>query len=61
MPVVFIIRSISRLSYLNVECSTIRPLLTMASNPPSTCCVSGYKRDGIPIGKVKNINGGECK
>ncbi|KAJ5769842.1 uncharacterized protein N7511_001893 [Penicillium nucicola] len=29
----------------------------MASNPPSTCCASGFKHEGTPVGETKNIDG----
>src|SRR4051812_46349700 len=31
----------------------------MASNPPSTCCASGFKHEGTPVGETKNIDGGK--
>ncbi|KAJ5156308.1 hypothetical protein N7492_009111 [Penicillium capsulatum] len=29
----------------------------MASNPPGACCASGFRHEGNPVGKTKNING----
>lgn len=31
----------------------------MASNPPSTCCASGFKHEGTPVGETKNVGGGK--
>ncbi|KAJ6090276.1 Protein AIM2 [Penicillium sp. IBT 16267x] len=29
----------------------------MASNPPSTCCVNGFKHEGTPVGEFKDFDG----
>ncbi|KAJ5730714.1 uncharacterized protein N7483_005222 [Penicillium malachiteum] len=29
----------------------------MASNPPSSCCATGFKHEGTPVGELKTIDG----
>jgi len=29
----------------------------MASNPPASCCATGFKHEGTPVGELKNIDG----